>query len=763
MIRIQIKNMYDFTMDNSNKLDTKLTIKLLNESFSHIEQCTGKNIVLCLGNTGAGKSTLTNYLNGCKFVYMMQKFRLVLLPLDKSKIFTEIGSGNISMTSYPHIVGKFMRPTVASYGTPVLTREHVYKLDKSPIVYGKSVLSVENKLNRSQEVSSEEEPLVPLIHKMSDSEDEVKNEFEELSIADCPGFEDVRGIEHRLTVSICYQMTIEKSNSIKGLIFVIEFYSLFTGRAHGLRSLMKNILDMINSTQAIKDSVIFVITKIPTEHCGEKISEENIKEHCSEFIKELTETIEKNKTYKTLSDKTIEEYGLQIELLKLIEHCPVVLLHITDDGADRIKILNLIYKCAEIDKKVFQFPKQNGVNYYFDKLVYTIAFQGLELYNEEKNTLANLKFYKDRLNEIQESKKFYSLEFKREDDGIADYKSHITNLDKLINDLTNKRTLLENEIIKIRSDIQNLDVDTPKVLIRNEYYDKRMFFFGFFSWSVKYFEYTGQSFLFAKKGHVDKGEFCDLVEDKKNGNYNVTYKSGWGIDGNAYIEIYVRTKNHPNDSGMLNLLKTSLDSKLKTLNAHNDNLTKHFDNKIKYEKILKIKVGSEEKTKMEMNSSLKELDESNDKILQNINKTESKLNDISKKIKDKRSDIDIFFKLLSLLNFESDMVEEFIKKHNERALPESYNLDELISKNIPNKYVCHISRAVMDDPVKAECGHVFDRQYILRCMSTKNSVNCIVCSKKIIKSKLKPERELRKEISIWYDKLRNESDESDEL
>ena len=53
------------TEEKEEKLDVEASMHALVQAFDHVERMRGKEVVLILGNTGAGKSTLVNYLMGC--------------------------------------------------------------------------------------------------------------------------------------------------------------------------------------------------------------------------------------------------------------------------------------------------------------------------------------------------------------------------------------------------------------------------------------------------------------------------------------------------------------------------------------------------------------------------------------------------------------------------------------------------------------------------------------------------------------------------
>lgn len=85
-------------------VDTKQLQKLLLEAFSVGADATGKDIVLVIGNTGAGKSTTINYLLGCPMVAKKQGARGVIAVQDSAQERAIIGHAIAnSETLYPSL------------------------------------------------------------------------------------------------------------------------------------------------------------------------------------------------------------------------------------------------------------------------------------------------------------------------------------------------------------------------------------------------------------------------------------------------------------------------------------------------------------------------------------------------------------------------------------------------------------------------------------------------------------------------------------
>ena len=78
-------------------------IHLLEESFVHVEHARGKNLVMFMGSTGVGKSTLLNYLLGCRYdLEGVGLDKVLRLRAGSKPEYAQVGHNNaVSMTLFP--------------------------------------------------------------------------------------------------------------------------------------------------------------------------------------------------------------------------------------------------------------------------------------------------------------------------------------------------------------------------------------------------------------------------------------------------------------------------------------------------------------------------------------------------------------------------------------------------------------------------------------------------------------------------------------
>eukprot|EP00540_Astrosyne_radiata_P020123 CAMPEP_0116836422 /NCGR_PEP_ID=MMETSP0418-20121206/8088_1 /TAXON_ID=1158023 /ORGANISM="Astrosyne radiata, Strain 13vi08-1A" /LENGTH=572 /DNA_ID=CAMNT_0004466191 /DNA_START=1057 /DNA_END=2775 /DNA_ORIENTATION=+ len=178
------------------------------------EKVRGKDIVALLGHTGAGKSTLTNYLMGCEMAleelneaeHFFEKVRIVLKPLPDGgnceKSFTEIG--------YDSVVSKTFMPKV-----------------------------------------------VPDVG--------VGNEF--MTYVDFPGFADSRGTEINLSNAVNIRAIMQYAKSAR-IVMLVSLDSIKTDRGAGFKNtlnLLRQVFGDDTTLLRYRKSLLFGITKAPLE------------------------------------------------------------------------------------------------------------------------------------------------------------------------------------------------------------------------------------------------------------------------------------------------------------------------------------------------------------------------------------------------------------------------------------------------------------------------------------------------------------------
>lgn len=224
--------------DPSFKLSADESIALLSQCMNlgerEAQNAVGKELVVFIGNTQAGKSTLVNYLYGCEMEGKTPKelgitgFHgklIVVKPTSPLKEIMPIGHSKKSMTFMPKI-----------------------ETDHQGVTY-----------------------------------------------CDCPGFLDNRGFEINIANAVNVKRAFIKAKSVR-VVILINHHSLLTDRARGLSDMIRICADLFGSKENLihyKDSILLGISQLPAIPAEDEGAE---LEDLKKFIREthLTDPFEVN-------------------------------------------------------------------------------------------------------------------------------------------------------------------------------------------------------------------------------------------------------------------------------------------------------------------------------------------------------------------------------------------------------------------------------------------------------------------------------------
>lgn len=161
-------------------IDTEIFVELLQDAYCHIDRISNRDILLLLGNTGAGKSATASYLIGEK------------LKFGKNDLGIKIVEKKTKDSKGPKI-GQRVGSSETSYAQ------------------GFSVI-------KDQKIFSG-------------------------LIVDCPGFGDTRGSNHTLCANLSIDQAVVGSKSIKGVILVVPVGAFLVDRGNPVFNLIKYIKD----------------------------------------------------------------------------------------------------------------------------------------------------------------------------------------------------------------------------------------------------------------------------------------------------------------------------------------------------------------------------------------------------------------------------------------------------------------------------------------------------------------------------------------
>lgn len=194
--------------DPSVKLKPDESIAVLSECIRQGEKETqkavGKDLIIFIGNTQSGKSTLVNYLYGCEMegktpkelgITSLAGKLIVVKSTSRLKEIMPIGHSKKSMTFMPNI-----------------------ETDQQGFTY-----------------------------------------------CDCPGFLDNRGSEINTANAVNIKKAFTKAKSVR-VVILINYHSLLTDRARGLSEMFRICADLFGSQENFlryKDSILLGITQLP--------------------------------------------------------------------------------------------------------------------------------------------------------------------------------------------------------------------------------------------------------------------------------------------------------------------------------------------------------------------------------------------------------------------------------------------------------------------------------------------------------------------
>ena len=211
-----------------------LLVQCIKQGLIEAEKAKGKEIVIFIGNTGAGKSTAVNYLYGCE------------MELKKPK--------DLGIKGFEKVV---VVKSKASGG----------RLDElMPIGHTK----------KSQ-------TFMPQIE---------TDKTNVMTYVDCPGFLDNRGPEINIANAVNIKNSIKNAKSVK-VIMLINYHSLKADRGRGLLDMLKISSDLFGNTKNLlkhKESVLIGVTQAPLDMDLEALKEWVVEDNL-EAIQPLSQRI----------------------------------------------------------------------------------------------------------------------------------------------------------------------------------------------------------------------------------------------------------------------------------------------------------------------------------------------------------------------------------------------------------------------------------------------------------------------------------------
>ncbi len=204
------------------------TLRILEETFEHVDRLNGKDLIMFLGNTGAGKSTSINYFSG--------------VPLREVK--TDHGEMRLIIDEKKRVKKK-IKP------------EHCAKIGSS--------------LGVSETVHVQGYPIVKPPKKPEKGDHSL--DYPGTLLCDTPGFRDTRGTDYQLSAKVSIEQAVRGARNIRAIVLTLPYGSFLNERAIAVVELMKDleqrVPDILDDT-SLNASIFLLITKHSVYECPEK-------------------------------------------------------------------------------------------------------------------------------------------------------------------------------------------------------------------------------------------------------------------------------------------------------------------------------------------------------------------------------------------------------------------------------------------------------------------------------------------------------------
>ena len=308
-------------LDHPNKqLTTDESIHLISECIQQGEaqsqKALNEEVIIFIGNTGAGKSTTVNYLSGCT---------LELKP------YKELGVSGI---------GKAVVVKPAEQGGK--------KNEIMPIGHGTT-----------------SKTFMPQVERDEDTQN---------TYVDCPGFLDNRGFEINIANAVNIKNALTKAKTAK-VVILINYHSLLADKARGLSEMLKityNLFGSAKNLKKAKNSILIGVTNVPLDTTTlEEIREFIIKGKSNESIEVLQELRHAFFTYDPI-ERDLEGAWKREEFLQALKSLKPVPNHkkifstvLTDE--DEIQLIRITEELnAQIKKALDNQNYEKAYKHYHD-------------------------------------------------------------------------------------------------------------------------------------------------------------------------------------------------------------------------------------------------------------------------------------------------------------------------------------------------------------------------------------------------------------
>lgn len=206
-----------------------------------------EELVLILGPTGVGKSTLGNCLTGTKYVRVKDGYSERLIPESGQSGPARVGHGWTSQTLYPQII----RGSVSNISTEISA----------------NTPSTSPKSRKEGEIASDNNNND--INKSKEASESLEGVSQKFACADLPGFQETRTDDRGICAAISVPLTVYSDNINTRAVIVVLPHSMsipnYSARGETFRQLSLTLFKMFKDPQKLgKDGrLLFVVARPP--------------------------------------------------------------------------------------------------------------------------------------------------------------------------------------------------------------------------------------------------------------------------------------------------------------------------------------------------------------------------------------------------------------------------------------------------------------------------------------------------------------------
>lgn len=238
-----------------------------------------KDVILLLGNTGSGKSTVTQFLIGdnSKLFAVETKFN----PIDENNI------NGYSSTPIPTELNSDEYSDEMAYPDETEQNE---KLNHHTGQY--TIIDLNNKISNNETIVSK--TTFPEVFWNDNS-----------TIYDCPGFSDTRSEAHDIATNYLIKKIIDNTERVK-IVFIVPQSSVVNGGDRtDFPELLKHATNTLKNLNILNRSIGLIVTKVENRRIGETeelVSDEVIINTVATFLNETKKLLKDNEQSTNLLD-----------------------------------------------------------------------------------------------------------------------------------------------------------------------------------------------------------------------------------------------------------------------------------------------------------------------------------------------------------------------------------------------------------------------------------------------------------------------------